>query len=388
MSILGTMRAAIVSDAPWPTGSAGSARVQAWANGLARLGCEVLVVPAGHFGPLDALETDPEGCRVRVAGRARFSSRYGVLGVRGLAELRRIEAEVRDFHADWMLCYGRRLTTVGACVAASRRRTRLALDLTEHPSITRWGRGQASPAGWDHWLGSRCLLRSADLVFAITDRLASRCMGWTNASVMHVPAMRVGVDAPTTAQPARFGYYGSWNEKDEPDFVCRVAAGLLRRLPDAEFEVIGSIPGAWRRALASMGAPLQRIREHGFVGAESLPSVLGSWSLALLPRSDGPAVPFSFPNRAAELLSAGAPILVRERVGIDNLAFEHGVLPVDSCDPEAAAMQAASVLADLKANQALGRAARATARARLDAHVLVAAAVARMRELHRGKDHG
>jgi glycosyltransferase involved in cell wall biosynthesis len=376
------MRIVIVSDVPWPSGSAGSARVWAWASGLARLGCEVLVVPVGHFGPRDAPETDPEVCHVRVAVRARFSSRYGTIGVRGPAELRRIGAEVRDFRADWLLCYGRRLTTVGACVAASCQRARLALDLTEHPSITRWSRGKVSPAGWDHWLGSRCLLRAAHLVFAITDRLARCCMGWTSAPVLHVPAMQVGAGSPTTAQPGRFGYYGAWNDKDEPEFVCRVAAGLLRMVPDAEFEVIGSIPGTWRRALASMGAPLQRIREHGFVRAEFLPSVLGTWSLALLPRSDGPAVPFSFPNRAAELLWAGIPILVRERVGIDDLGFENGILAVDSYDAEKAARHAASMLADLDTNRALGRAARATARARLDGHALVASAVASMTERH------
>ena len=374
------MRIAILADIPWPTGAAGSVRVRRWAEELSRAGCEVTVIPVGNFGSNDAGNVDQE---FHTATTARFTSKFGVFGRNGWSSLTRITEALRLAKPDWILCYGRRVSTMVACVARRPRGTRIAVDVTEHPSITLWERGHGSAAGWDHWLGARHLLRQADAVFAITPNLVAACKPRTRAPITVVPGMVKGVQAvaseATRASPT-FGYFGGWHTKDAPAFIIRMAGRMLMNDPRATFETVGFIPQEVLVALMNAGLDSPRTIHHGAVSNERLAGVLSSWALALMPRSDAKSARFAFPNRAADLLGFGVPVVVRESVGIASLDGKSGVILVPSDDAERAADMVSSILSDQWRLAEIRSAARRGAEMNLCASQAIGQAISIMRE--------
>lgn len=374
------MRISILADIPWPTGAAGSVRVRRWAEELSRAGCEVTVIPVGNFGSSDAGDVDQE---FHTATTARFTSKFGIFGRGGWSSLTRIADALRLGKPDWILCYGRRLSTMAACVARRPLGTRIAIDVTEHPSITLWERGHGSAAGWDHWLGARHLLRQADAVFAITPNLAAACRPWTRAPIAVVPGMVKGiqtfVSAATRTSP-KFGYFGGWHTKDAPTFVIRMAARMLMNDPHAIFETVGFMPQEILANLMDAGLNSSRTIHHGTLSNEHLACVLSSWSLALMPRSDAKSARFAFPNRAADLLGYGVPVVVRESVGIASLGEDSGVIRVPSDDAERAADMASSILSDQSHLAEFQSAARRGAERNLCATQAIGQAISIMRQ--------
>jgi glycosyltransferase involved in cell wall biosynthesis len=373
------MRISILADIPWPTGAAGSVRVRRWAEELSRAGCEVTVIPVGNFGSSDAEDVDQE---FHTATAARFTSKFGVFGRDGWSSLTRIAEALRLAKPDWILCYGRRVSTMAACVSRRPRGTRIAVDVTEHPSITLWERGHGSAAGWDHWLGARYLLRQADAVFAITPNLAAACQPWTRAPITVVPGMVREVQAiaaTTTTTSPKFGYFGGWHTKDAPTFVIRMAARMLLNDPHATFETVGFMPKEILADLMDAGLNSPRTIHHGAVSNERLAGVLSPWALALMPRSDAKSACFAFPNRAADLLGYGVPVAVRESVGIASLGAESGVILVPSDDAERAADMVSAILTDHPRLAEFQLAARRGAKMNLCATQAIGQAVSIMR---------
>jgi len=320
--------------------------VRRWAEELSRAGCDVTVIPVGNYGSSDTEDVDHE---FRTAKTAHFTSKFGVFGREGWSSLTRISEALRLAKPDWILCYGRRASTMAACVARRPRGTRLAVDVTEHPCITLWERGHGSAAGWDHWLGARHLLRQADAVFAITPNLAAACHPWTRAPITVVPGMARGVQAiaaATTINSPKFGYFGSWHTKDAPSFVIRMAKRMLQNHPHATFETVGLMPKETSADLTDAGLNSTRTVHHGAVSNDRLAGVLSSWALALMPRSDAKSARFAFPNRVSDLLSCGVPVAVRESVGIASLGAKAGVILVPSDDAERAADMVLAILSD------------------------------------------
>ena len=351
-----------------------------WAEELSRAGCEVTVIPVGNYGSRDAGDVDQE---FHTATTARFTSKLGVFGRGGWSSLTRIANALRLAKPDWILCYGRRVSTMVACVATRPRGTRIALDVTEHPSITLWEHGHGSAVGWDHWLGTRYLLRRADAVFAITQNLAAACQPWTRAPITVVSGMAKGVPAvasSATRTPPKFGYFGSWHTKDAPTFIIRMAARMLPNNPHATFETVGFIPKEVLTALMDAGLNSPRTIHHGAVSNERLAGVLSSWALALMPRSDAKSARFAFPNRAADLLGYGVPVAVRESVGIASLGAESGVILVPSDDAERAADMVSSILSDHPRLAKFQSAARRGAETNLCATQAIGQAVSIMRQ--------
>ncbi len=351
-----------------------------WAEELSRADCEVTVIPVGNFGSSDAEDVDQE---FHTATAARFTSKFGVFGRGGWSSLTRITEALRLAKPDWILCYGRRVSTMVACVARRPRGARIAVDVTEHPSITLWERGHGSAAGWDHWLGARHLIRQADAVFAITPNLAAACQPWTRAPITVVPGMVKGVQAvvsATTRTSPTFGYFGSWHTKDAPKFIIGMAARMLMNDPRAIFETVGFIPQEVLAALTDAGLDSPRTIHHGAVSNERLAGVLSSWTLALMPRSDAKSARFAFPNRAADLLGYGVPVAVRESVGIASLGAESGVILVPSDDAERAADMVSSILSDQSRLAEFRLAARRGAEMNLCATQAIGQAISIMRQ--------
>ena len=374
------MRIAILADVPWPTGAAGSVRVRRWAEELSRAGCEVTVIPIGNYGSNDAADVDQE---FDTATKARFTSKFGVLGPGGWSSLTRIAEALRLAKPDWILCYGRRVSTMAVCVARRPRGTRIAVDVSEHPAITLWERGHRSLVGWDHWLGARYLLRQAEAVFAITPNLAAACQPWTRAPITVVLGMTNSVPIVFSAAkriPHKFGYFGSWHAKDAPAFVIRMAARMLMNDPGATFETVGFIPQKILVALMDAGLDSPRTVHHGAVSDERLAGVLSSWALALMPRSDAKSARFAFPNRAADLLGCSVPVVVRESVGIASLGADSGVILVPSDDAERAADMASSILSDQSRLAEFQSAARRGAERNLCATQAIGRAISIMRQ--------
>jgi glycosyltransferase involved in cell wall biosynthesis len=369
------MRITILADIPWPRGAAGSVRVGHWAAALARSSCEVTVLPIGHYGPCEPIESD---VGFTVVGAARFRSRYGIFSRSGIDSIRRIGSAAAQSRPDWVLCYGRRLSTIAACVAMIPVRTPIALDVVEHPSITLWERGVASPAAWDHRIGFHLLARRARVIFAITPKLANACRRWTSAPIEIVG----GLTAPPTDERRvagpRFGYFGTWHEKDGPAFMAKVVAAAMDADPKLTFETVGVLPDRARFELQSLGIQGARMHHHGAVPDALLPSVLSSWRIALLPRANERSVAFAFPNRVADLLSAGTPVAVRKNIGVSGLGPADGIVLIDSTDPQAAGREIAGILKSKDRIAELRAAAFRCARESLEADRVVGRALALM----------
>ncbi len=375
------MRIAIIADIPWPTGAAGSVRVRRWAEELSRAGCEVTVIPVGNYGSRDAEDVDQE---FHTATMARFTSKFGLFGSGGWSSLKRITEALHISRPDWVLCYGRRASTMAACVAKRPCGALIAIDMTEHLSITLWERGYGSAAGWDHWLGARFLLRNADAVFAITPNLATACKQWTRARIEVVPGLISGGQSVIPCIPRssqKIGYFGGWQTKDAPSFVIQMAARILTNSPLTTFETVGLIPPKILTLLAHAGLNSPRTIHHGIVSDERLTDILSKWELALMPRSDAKSARYAFPNRAADLLRCGVPILVRSSVGIAPLDEYSGVILVPPDDAERAADIASSILSDQSRPNELQSAARRGAEQNLCAANAIGHAISIMRQV-------
>ncbi|MFO0963583.1 MAG: glycosyltransferase [Phycisphaerales bacterium] len=394
------MRVAILADVPWPTGAAGSVRVGEWARHLAALGAVPAVVPLGHYGAQAPPEAVPDP-RVALLREARYQSKYGILGAKGASSARAIARAVREFGPDWVLVYGRRLSTVAPCLVALPASTRIALDMVEHPMITLWERGLRSAPGWDHYLGARLALGRAQCVFAITGALGAACRAWTRAPVELVPAMvdveegagagergastRDARDAGARDAAARdagapiLGYYGAWHAKDDPDYAVALLRRVAARAPEVRVETIGRVPERIAAALES-AAPLRgRLVHRGFVDDAQIAPTIARWSGALLPRSDARSVAYAFPNRAAQLLAAGVPVVVRDAAGLAGYGEPDGVLEIPGRDADAGADALLAALRDAPRLAALRQAARRTAARDLSGREAVARALAALR---------
>lgn len=317
---------AIIADVPWPTGSAGTVRVSRIAAALSSMGHRVSVFPIGHYGSVDPQSSSSI---FDLHAQNRFLTKFGVLGRQGIWRAIGIWRSLHKLRPDWVLFYGRRATTVGCCSLFLPKKARLAIDLVEHPCITLWERGSLSVMGWDHYLGARWLLWRASLVLAITPNLAARAECWSKAEVAILLGITDAPGMPLGDRPSKFGYFGNWEAKDDGMCVARLAAEVLRSNRVLKFETIGRPPPESVVAVFREAGVEDRVISLGFVPDGSLSGVLSRWRLALLPRSAVGSTGFSFPNRAADLLSCGVPVAVRRAIGIGGLLEADGLVLLD-----------------------------------------------------------
>ncbi|MBM4224787.1 MAG: glycosyltransferase [Gammaproteobacteria bacterium] len=132
------------------------------------------------------------------------------------------------------------------------------------------------------------------------------------------------------ARQAIVGYYGSWNEKDDPAYVARCALRLLSLDTQLRFEIVGSAPPPEIAALFQAASFASRIKYCGRVPDDQLASTLSRWRLALLPRASCHSTRYSFPNRIVELMANAVPVAVKRNIGAGGLSSSSGILLIDS----------------------------------------------------------
>ena len=140
------------------------------------------------------------------------------------------------------------------------------------------------------------------------------------------------------------------------DVLLDAAAIVLRRFPDAHFDIVGA--GPERAALEARAAALSIDRAVSFQGhCEDIPARLAAADLFVLPsRSE------AFPNAVLEAMAIGLPTIASAVGGLLEVIDHqrHGVL-VPPGDPQALADQIAALMADPIRAAQIGAAARTRA---------------------------
>jgi glycosyltransferase involved in cell wall biosynthesis len=154
------------------------------------------------------------------------------------------------------------------------------------------------------------------------------------------------------------------------DVLIDAAADVIRRVPDACFEIVGA--GPERDALIARAAARQVREAFTFLGhRDDVPARLAAadiFVLSSVPRSEG------VPNAVLEAMAAGLPIVASGVGGICELVDNRRTgLLVPRDDPQALADQICRLMTDAPLAIRLGEAAAAEARARFSFERMVAA---------------
>ena len=182
-----------------------------------------------------------------------------------------------------------------------------------------------------------------------------------------VPARKISViangldiDAYAPRQPItvvrRVATVANLRREKGHDVLLDAAAIVLRRFPDAHFDLVGA--GPERAALEARAAALSIDRAVSFQGhCEDIPARLAAADLFVLPsRSE------AFPNAVLEAMAIGLPTIASAVGGLLEV-IDHqrnGVL-VPPGDPQALADQISALMADPIRAAEIGAAARARA---------------------------
>ena len=170
------------------------------------------------------------------------------------------------------------------------------------------------------------------------------------------------------ARPRKVVVVANLRPEKGHDVLIDAAVSVLRRFPDATFQVVGD--GPEREAL------LTRADARGVAGAfsfqghqDDVPKVLAASDLFVLPsRSE------AFPNAVLEAMAAGLPIVASGVGGIVELIDDNRTgLLVGPGDPDALADRICGLMEEPARAASLGAAARAQARARYSFDRMVAA---------------
>lgn len=143
------------------------------------------------------------------------------------------------------------------------------------------------------------------------------------------------------------------------DLLIDAAAHVLRRFPDAQFDVVGGGPEL--NALVARADDAGVLHAFTFLGhRDDVPARLEEADIFVLPsRSE------AFPNAVLEAMAAGRPVVASSVGGIRELIdHEHTGLLVPPDDSRALAERIGRLMADAPFAARLGASARARARAR------------------------
>jgi L-malate glycosyltransferase len=143
------------------------------------------------------------------------------------------------------------------------------------------------------------------------------------------------------------------------DVLLRAAVTIVRRFPDATFDVVGD--GPQREPLAALTHTLGLERAVRFLGhRDDIPALLAAADIFVLPsRSE------AFPNAVLEAMAAGLPVVATAVGGIVELVADTRTgLLVRPDDPASLAARLCDVMLDAPFASRLGEAARAEAHAR------------------------
>lgn len=322
------------------------------------------------------VEREEEGARFIEIHRLRDSRRRGPLGVlvnrwrklRGFflkaAVMRRLAAERPD------VLQVRDLMTEGMLAARYARRYRVPFAFYfDYPHVESSlqamdQRGERAPlrrAVLRWWIGRReALLRRAELVFVVSRAQAERIRDRLGVRAERTVLFPVGVSPevfglagppPGTGggdSPPTVCYLGNLTAHRDPEFLFRVFAETLRRVPEARFLLVGELTPEAERLRRAFPDP-SRIDATGPLPHVEVPAALRGARVGVFPlRLEDPYGIFltSSPLKVIEYLAAGLPV-VSSRVpdAVSVLSESGGGVCVDN-DPAAFAEALAAYLRD------------------------------------------
>jgi len=151
------------------------------------------------------------------------------------------------------------------------------------------------------------------------------------------------------------------------DTLIEAAPLILRRFPDARFDLIGA--GTERAALERLVSDRGLTHAFTFAGhVEELPQRLSDADLFTLPSESE-----AFPNAVLEAMAAGLPVVATAVGGIREVVHDQRTgLLVGPRDPQALAAAISGLLADVPRARALATAGRALVEARYSFERMVA----------------
>jgi glycosyltransferase involved in cell wall biosynthesis len=379
-------RVLIAAPEPFPHGSGATARIHAYARGLAAAGTDVGVVclRSTEYGEENALNRSARGVYEGVpfeysAGspyRENTFARRRLRDVRSALRFRRLVRGARgQAPADVILFSNSALwiaTAVFACRAAG---SVCVLEKSEYPFI--YSRKTVRKRVWS-WFFTRAFYKFFDGVIVISTYLEEYFLARVRrgAKVIRIPIL---VDMRDFSEE-RIGdgrnrrnlcYVGNLGHKGEVDDLLDAFCKIEARFPEWSLSVIGdgrdpSALAGFRSRVSAMGLS-DRIQFVGRVARDALPGFYREAGAFALPRASGLFSTAGFPTKLGEYLASGRPVIVTA-TGDIPLFLTDGVdaflVPPD--DNEAFAARLADVFADPAMAYAVGLRGRETARQRFE----------------------
>lgn len=333
----------LLGNFPFPTGTAGAARMRNLAIGLRECGAQVYVLAMAppYLDPRAPLRTPLQyehvayeqtallGLGRSDQKRTRVSTmiRQGrwLLGMYGsvFSTRRRLLDLIGKRQCDMVIAYGRNALLLEPMLQICRAHSVFTvLDVTEIPEQMDGAGGRFNPVYWDWRLGTQRTPRRFDLITTITYGLQSRYMDLGCQQVMVMPSIEGWDNLPSVTAPPDHGsfqlvYVGALIDRDSPDLLFESLRVLYQRGVPVSLDIIGrfhSTPEGRRRAELCRQDPMLRncVRLVGEVGDDELKRRLREAHGLILMRRNAESEISSFPTRLVEYLKQGRPVFVSD----------------------------------------------------------------------------
>lgn len=313
----------------FPNGYGATARVLAYARGLAASGVDVLVacLKPSELSGRGSANRQARGthgaipfeyaCGTTVRGRTFFERRW--LELRGAVGLWRLTGSRRKGFGkpDAVIVYSDSVPWVTwSILVAKLRGAKCVLEVCEHPC-----REGAAGGVIRGWLRVRLVYLLPD-AFLVISRCLERLV--TSHCRRGVPVLRVPILVDTSlgggpsrerceAQTKLVLYIGQLGRADEVRTLLETFSEVAGEVEDAELRVVGDadpdLMGS-HHALAKRLGIADRVHFTGFADRTQLVQHLSNAYMFLLPRSKGLFSEAGFPNKLGEYLATGKPVLV------------------------------------------------------------------------------
>ncbi|HVL49798.1 MAG TPA: glycosyltransferase family 4 protein [Candidatus Thermoplasmatota archaeon] len=232
-------------------------------------------------------------------------------------------------------------------------------------------------------------LAAADRVAVVTPRLGERLVerhpdvaGKLLDAPNGVDTRRFTPGAPTGR---RFVYAGLLGPAQDLDTMIEGFARIADRYPDVRLDIAGEGEERVRlEALAKARGLAGRVRFHGLVPREGIPTLVASSVAALAPIRDRASLDYAIPTKAYEAMACGVPFIGLGRGEIRRLAEETRAGLVPDADADEVARAMASLLDDENRRAEMGKRGRAWVEERGDRSAVAARLLAVMVDLAEG----
>jgi glycosyltransferase involved in cell wall biosynthesis len=329
----------------YPNGLGATARVAAYAQGMAASDACVHVVSLATPGPscADGGNSAASGvangvsfeyaCGTRVRGQSFLRRRLikARVPVRLASIVRARLAQAPNPKA--ILVYTDSPFWIAAmALLAHRHGAKCLVDVCELPFVNERGWARLAVR---RWLQDNVAYRLADgfiVISAFLDEYVARHAGH-RAPRLRVPIMVNSRSAETEVPTQRrsplrqVAYVGSLGHPGEMADLIAAFAKVTRDHPDATLRIIGAGRPGYRAELLSMADGMGlggRVELVGVVGRGQLPAMLADAAVLVLPRRDGLFSRAGFPTKLADYLATGRPVVVTSTGEIPRY-LEHGV---------------------------------------------------------------